>query len=135
MRLFLGCLLGGATLNNDALVCLFEPLLRILLRDAVVDSNDSLFSPLHTGADTRTRKNDVEIHAIDTGVGIVLEAEIDVLLNTKAKVACNHIRNSAKRFTLTSPLSRFTLTFSHTTHTHPLRNYSCFAKVKEYLLS
>ena len=36
---------------------------------------------------TGALEDDVEVHAENTGVGVVLDAEIDVLVNTKAEVA------------------------------------------------
>jgi len=36
-------------------------------------------------AATRATENDEQIHTIDTGVGVVLETKIDVLINTETE--------------------------------------------------
>jgi hypothetical protein len=40
-----------------------------------------------------TLHDNVEIHTVNTSVGIVLDTEIDVLVDTKAPVACRKFRN------------------------------------------
>eukprot|EP00965_Chrysotila_dentata_P036619 1219028-Pleurochrysis_carterae.AAC.4 len=46
-----------------------------------------LSPPLGDTTATRTLHNDVEVHAVDAGARVVLQAEIDVLHNAEAKVA------------------------------------------------
>jgi hypothetical protein len=36
---------------------------------------------------TSLLKDDIEIHSIDTGIGIVLKTKINMFLNTKAEVS------------------------------------------------
>ncbi len=36
---------------------------------------------------TCTAKNNVEVHAVDTNAGVILDAQVNVFLDTKPKVA------------------------------------------------
>ena len=73
--------------EDDAIVLLLEPLHRLLAGHLVlVAESASLGLSLgHTAAGTSQLH--VEIHTEDTGVGVVLDAQINVLLNTEAEVA------------------------------------------------
>jgi hypothetical protein len=49
-------------------------------------TNSASLSLSSSNTTTRTSKLDVEIHTENTGVGIVLDTKINVLLNTKTEV-------------------------------------------------
>ena len=74
-------------LHQDALKLLLEPQLRLLLRNLVLGTNvlAALLPPVD--AESGASHNNVKVHAVDAGVGVVLESKIDVLLDTEAKVA------------------------------------------------
>ena len=74
-------------LADDARVGVLEPLDGLLLGHTVVDAHTVGAVLASRDTATRTLKDDVEIHTIDTYLRIVLDAEIDVLLDTEAKVA------------------------------------------------
>ncbi|GET85653.1 60S ribosomal protein L11 [Leishmania tarentolae] len=74
-------------LEDDAVVNLLEPLHRLLLGDVVGVTDAAALAlavrhPLATATE-----DDVEVHAVDTGRGVVLDAEIDVLIDAKAEGA------------------------------------------------
>ena len=77
----------GKTHQDDTIETLLEPAHRVLLLDTVLEAHPRLLllPPRYTR--TRTAHDDVEVHAEDTDTGVVAGAEIDVLLDTKAKVA------------------------------------------------
>ena len=73
--------------EDGAAELLNEPLLGLLLGDSLElaegggscsSSSDSLSS---------TGEDDVEVHAVNTSGGVVLDSEIDVLIDTEAEVA------------------------------------------------
>ena len=73
--------------QNDTVVLLLEPLHSLLASHLVrvTDSATLSLSLRHTT--TGTRQLDIEIHTEDTGVGVVLDTQINVLLNTETEVA------------------------------------------------
>ena len=74
-------------LQEDALVLGLEPVHGILLGHAVLHA-DSSGSDLSLGdAVAGADEDDIEVHAEDTGGGVVLEAEIDVLGDAEAEAA------------------------------------------------
>ena len=75
--------------NDGTSALLSEPLLGFIGGDAlefaefsasVLSASDSLAS---------ATEDNVEIHTENTGVGIILDSEIDVFVNTEAEVAYN----------------------------------------------
>lgn len=64
-----------------------EPLHCVILGEAVGEANAvALVLPArHT--ETRAAQHHVEIHTVNTGGGIVLDAQVNVLLNAEAEVA------------------------------------------------
>lgn len=75
------------SLHHNALELALEPVDSIILGDLVLQSDDTggMLSPGH--AESGADEDDVEVHAEDTGGGIVLEAEIDVLVDAEAEAA------------------------------------------------
>lgn len=78
---------GEKTYQDDTIEPLLEPCHRILLFDTVLEANACLLLPPPGDASTRTAHHNVKVHAKDTNAGVVPRTEIDVLLDTKAKVA------------------------------------------------
>jgi len=76
-----------ATDQDDAVEALLEPGHRVLLLDAVLEADSGLCVLALCDARTGTVHHDKEVHAKDTDGRVVPGAEIDVLLDAKAKVA------------------------------------------------
>ena len=79
--------------ENGATELLDEPLLGLFLGDSLEvaegagscsSSGDSLAS---------AGEDNVEVHTVDAGGGVILDAEIDVLIDTEAEVAYKLIKN------------------------------------------
>ena len=66
---------------------LLEPLLGVSLDNAVGETNTSVLDLAASNAGASAAKDGEEIHTVDTNGGVVLDTEIDVLLDTEAKVA------------------------------------------------
>lgn len=79
------CLLLPA--NDDALVFLLEPVDGVGLRDELVVANLRAAAFAAGDAASGAGQHDVEVHAIDTDLRVVLDAQVDVLVDTKAEVA------------------------------------------------
>ena len=78
---------SGGLVEHNTLELGLEPLDGIILGDAVSHANTGLTRAALGNAISRAVENDVEIHAVNTGRGIVLNAEINVFVDAKAKVA------------------------------------------------
>ena len=80
---------GGYQASNDgASALLGEPLLGLLLRH-FLEATESTTAVLLLGdASAGSAEDDVEVHTEDTGRGVVLDAQVNVLLNAEAEVAC-----------------------------------------------
>ena len=74
-------------LSDDAVEALLEPSNGLVAVDAVVGADGALASAAADDALTRTGHAGVEVHAVDTDGGVVLDAEIDVLADAEAEVA------------------------------------------------
>jgi hypothetical protein len=77
-----------AVYSQDGTSELFnKPLLGLLLADLleVAELSGSVLSSHHSLA--RSGEDNVEIHAVNTSRGIILDSEIDVFVNTEAEVA------------------------------------------------
>ena len=73
--------------QDDSIVRLLEPLHGLLAGHLVRIANVAALSLALAHTATRTSQLHVEIHTEDTGVGIVLDTQINVLLNTKTEVS------------------------------------------------
>ena len=73
--------------ENDTIVLLLEPLHGLLASHLVRVAKSASLSLSLRHATTGASQLHVEIHTEDTGVGVVLDAQINVLLNTETEVA------------------------------------------------
>jgi hypothetical protein len=78
---------GDILLSDDALEAALEPLDRLLALDPVAGADARLAPPALAHALALAGHAAVEVHAVDTDRGVVLEAEIDVLADAEAEVA------------------------------------------------
>ena len=87
--LFFRCclVLSLRLLEENTVEGVLEPLHRLSLGDLLVVTNAA--GLLSSGGNTSAgaAEDDVEVHAVDTNVRVVLDAEIDVLVNTEAEAA------------------------------------------------
>lgn len=77
---------GLLVLDQTTLVLLNEPLLGLLLGNLVAGTNASSAVLAAGNAHTGASENDVKVHTEDTGGGVVLNTEIDVLIDTETEV-------------------------------------------------
>ena len=75
------------THQDDTIKPSFKPAHRVLFLDAMREPDPCLLLLPPRDARTRAAHDDVEVHAKDTDRGVVPRAEVDVLLDAKAKVA------------------------------------------------
>ena len=81
-------LLGNLDLvEDDAIKALLEPLHRLLLSDLMIRAKRRAGDLALRDTSTRAGELDIEVHTVDTGGRVVLDTEINMLLNTEAKVA------------------------------------------------
>ena len=73
--------------ENDTIVLLLEPLHGLLASHLVRVAKSASLSLSLRHATTGASQLHVEIHTEDTGVGVVLDTQINVLLNTETEVA------------------------------------------------
>lgn len=73
--------------EDDAVILLLEPLDGIFLCEAMCCPNPSLLVPPVRHVEARSTKHHVEVKTIDPNAGVVLDAQINVLLDAKSKVA------------------------------------------------
>ena len=74
-------------LSDNAVKCLLEPFHSLIPVDPVARADSALAATAASDAGTRAAHAAVEIHAIDTNAWIVLDAEIYMFADPKAKVA------------------------------------------------
>lgn len=74
-------------LPDDGIEALLEPLDGVIASDAVGSADTALGAAAANDTLTRAGHAAVEVHAVDTDTGVVLDAEIDVLADTEAEVA------------------------------------------------
>jgi len=77
----------GPRLADDGVEALLEPLDGVVAVDAVAGADSALAAAAAGDALTGAGHAAVEVHAVDTDTGVVLDAEIDVLRDTEAEVA------------------------------------------------
>lgn len=73
--------------EDKALVSLLEPLDSVGLLDVVGQANLGNSAMALSNTEARASKDNVEVHAENARLRVILDAEIDVLVNAKAKVA------------------------------------------------
>lgn len=74
-------------LSDNAVEALLEPLDGLLALDLVARADAALAAAAGGDALTLAGHADVEVHAVDTDGGVVLDTKIDVLADTEAEVA------------------------------------------------
>jgi len=77
----------GRLAKDDVVVCVFEPLYRVLLLYSVVGANGALCSSSDRDSLSGSGHDDVEVHTVNTDGGVVFETEINVLIDTESKVS------------------------------------------------
>lgn len=75
------------SVEDGAAALLNEPHLGLLLGHALELAHASTLCAAAGNAATAALEDDVEVHAENTGGGVVLDAEVNVLVNTEAEVA------------------------------------------------
>jgi hypothetical protein len=91
----------------------------------VLSADGALSATSESDSASRTLEDDVEVHAEDTGEGVILDAEVDVLLDAKSEVSLiiHNLPVSEKFFFFSSrsltlsPLSRISSALSPRTVT------------------
>lgn len=73
-------------LSDDAIEALLEPFDRLVTVDAVASADSALAAAATGDALAGTGHAAVEVHTVDTDRRVVLDAEIDVLVDTEAEV-------------------------------------------------
>jgi len=76
--------LGG---EDDSIVLGLEPLHGVLLVEAVGRSDTSSLAAPVPNILTGAAQHHVEIHTVDANAGVVLDSQVNVLLNSKAKIS------------------------------------------------
>ena len=79
--------------ENGATELLSEPLLGLFLADHLEVTEGAGSCSASGNSLAGSGEDNVEVHSVDTSGGIVLNSEIDVLIDTKAKVAYIIIKN------------------------------------------
>jgi hypothetical protein len=74
-------------LSDDAIEALLEPLDGLVTLDAVAGTDGGLCAAAASDTLTGAGHAAVEVHAVDTNRGVVLDTKIDVLADTEAEVA------------------------------------------------
>ena len=75
------------SLSDDSIEPLLEPLDSLVARDAVAGTDSALASTAAGDTLTRSGHAGVEVHAVDTDGGVILDPEIDVFADAEAEVA------------------------------------------------
>merc|ERR1712168_163940 len=74
-------------LEQDTIIFSLEPFLSIRFGDLVSESNSGLLSATVCNIVSWSSQHNVEIHSVDTNTRIVLDTQINMFGNTKAKIA------------------------------------------------
>lgn len=75
------------SVKDESIVLLFEELHRVLSGDPLRDAHSVLAASALGNAFPGLLEHDVEVHAEDSGVGVVFDAQVDVLLDAEPEVA------------------------------------------------
>ena len=76
------------SVEDGATTLLDEPHLGLLLGDTLELADSGLVSTSSGDTLAATAEDHVEVHTEDTGAGVILDAEVDVFVDTEAEVAC-----------------------------------------------
>lgn len=75
------------SVKDESIVLLLEELHRVLSGDPLRDAHSVLAPSALGNTFPGLLEHDVEVHAEDSGVGVVFDAQVDVLLDPKSEVA------------------------------------------------
>lgn len=78
---------GEEDLSHDSIEALLEPLDGVIAVDTVGSTDSALGAAAADDTLTRAGHAAVEVHAVDTNTGVVLDAKVDVLADAEAEVA------------------------------------------------
>ena len=81
-------ILGGSSVKDGTTALLDEPHLGLFLGDSLELAEAVGLCASASNTLTGTAEDNVEVHAENTSVGVVLDAEIDVFVDTETEVAC-----------------------------------------------
>ena len=84
------CQRGGCSVKDGAAALLNEPHLGLLLGDTLELAEVGFACATLSDTFANTSEDNVEIHTENTGGGVVLDAEINVFVNTKTEVTWNN---------------------------------------------
>ena len=76
------------SVEDGATTLLDEPHLGLLLGDTLELADSGLVGASSGDTLAATAEDHVEVHTEDTGAGVILDAEVDVFVDTEAEVAC-----------------------------------------------
>lgn len=74
------------SLQHNSVVLLLEPVDGLVLGEAVVLANGGLGALTAGNTVTGTAADNVEVHTVDSDIGVVLDTHVDVLLDTETEV-------------------------------------------------
>ena len=72
---------------DSSIIFLLKPFHSILFADSVLGTNSAFASSSETNSASWSLEDDVEVHTENTGEGVILDTQIDVLLNTESEAA------------------------------------------------
>ena len=72
---------------DGTIVFLLEPFHSIFFANSVLSTDSAFASSSKTNSASWSLEDDVKVHTENTGEGIILDTQIDVLLNTKAEAS------------------------------------------------
>jgi hypothetical protein len=78
------------SVEDGTAALLDEPHLGLFLGDTLELAEERLACAALSNTVANALKHNVEIHTENTGGGVVLDAEIDMLVNTEAEVTCKY---------------------------------------------
>jgi hypothetical protein len=76
------------SVEDGATTLLDEPHLGLLLGDTLELADSGLVGTSSGDTFAATAEDHVEVHTEDTGAGVILDAEVNVFVDTEAEVAC-----------------------------------------------
>jgi len=76
------------SVEDGATTLLDEPHLGLLLGDTLELADSGSVGTSFGDTLAATAEDHVEVHTEDTGVGVILDSEVNVLVDTEAEVAC-----------------------------------------------
>ena len=75
-------------LHHYSFVFGLEPANSIIFCHLVLVTNSTRLDLASSNSVSRTNEDNEEVHTEDTGAGVILDAEVNVFVDTEAEVAC-----------------------------------------------